>query len=118
MENANIAAAESYVLGLKNKDLSRIPLAEEVVFKGPLNADEIRGAAALREFLADILPIVKDARIHRSFAEGEHVCVLWELETTQPAAVIPICEYFRVVDGKLKEVRPYYDPRPITDPAQ
>jgi hypothetical protein len=118
MKNANIAAAESYVLGLKNKDLSRLALAEDVVFKGPLNADELHGAAALREFLNGILPIVKDARIHLSFAEGDHVCVLWELETIQPATVIPICEYFRVVDGKLKEVRPYYDPRPITGPAQ
>jgi len=118
MKNANIAAAENYVLGLKNKDLSRLELVEDVVFRGPLNDGEIRGAAALREFLNGILPIVKDARIHLSFSEGEHVCVLWELETTQPAAVIPICEYFRVVDGKLKEVRPYYDPRPITNPAQ
>jgi hypothetical protein len=45
MKNANIAIAESYVLGLKNKDLSRVPLAEEVVFKGPLNADELHGRA-------------------------------------------------------------------------
>jgi hypothetical protein len=41
MKNANIAAAESYVLGLKSKDLSRLALAEDVVFKGPLNVDEI-----------------------------------------------------------------------------
>jgi hypothetical protein len=29
--------------------------------------------------------------------------------------VIPICEYFRVSAEKLKEIRPYYDPRPLTD---
>ncbi|QQS48221.1 MAG: nuclear transport factor 2 family protein [Acidobacteriota bacterium] len=118
MKNDHIAAAESYVLSLRDKDLSRVPLAEDVVFKGPLNADELRGASALREFLNGILPIIKDARINFSFSDGEHVCVLWELETVQPAAVIPICEYFRVVDGKLKEVKPFYDPRPITGPGQ
>lgn len=118
MKNDQIAAAESYVLSLRDKDLSRVPLAEDVVFKGPLSADEICGASALRDFLNGILPIIKDARIHLSFSDGEHVCVLWELETIQPPEVIPICEYFRVVDGKLKEVKPFYDPRPITGPAQ
>lgn len=49
MKNDHIAAAESYVLSLRDKDLSRVPLAEDVVFKGPLYADELRGASALRE---------------------------------------------------------------------
>ncbi len=31
MKNANIEIAESYVLSLKNKDLSRIPLAEDAL---------------------------------------------------------------------------------------
>jgi hypothetical protein len=116
MKNPNLAAAESYVLGLQQRDLSQVPLAEEVIFKGPLNDEELRGAAALREFLTGILPLVKNARILRSFAEGEQVCVWWELETNQPAAVIPVCEYFRVGDGRLQEIRPFYDPRPLAAP--
>jgi limonene-1,2-epoxide hydrolase len=117
MKDQNITAAESYVLGLRDKDLSRVLLADNVIFKGPLADAELHGAAALKEFLSGIFPLVKTARILRSFASGEHVCVMWELETTTPAATIPICEYFRVEDGRLVEVRPYYDPRPLTNPA-
>jgi len=51
------------------------------------------------------------ARILRQFGD---VCIAWELETAA-GTVIPICEYFRVSAEKLKEIRPYYDPRPLTD---
>ena len=117
MYNSNIAIAESYVLGLKNRDFSNVPLATDVIFKGPLSDNEIHGAAALTEFLTGLFPLVKDARVLRSFGADDHVCVLWEFEVIEPAVVIPICEYFRVVDGRLTEVRPFYDPRPLTNPA-
>ena len=112
MKNRNVEAAESYINGLKRKDLS-VPLAPDVIFEGPLSPDKLHGAKSVIEFLSGILPIIKDVRIKQRIADGEHVCVLWELETSTPAATIPICEYFRVSDGLIKEMRPYYDPRPL-----
>jgi hypothetical protein len=117
MANANIEAAESYVIGLGKKDLSQVPLADDVIFKGPLTDEPLHGASALQEFLAGIFPLVKETRIQRSFADGEQVCILWEFELSEPPVVIPICEYFHVSNGKLQEVRPFYDPRPLTNPA-
>ena len=117
MNSRNVEAAESYLNGLRRKDLSRVPFAPDVVFQSPLSADKLHGAEALVGFLSGVFPVIKDVRIKRSFADGEHVCVLWELETSTPAAVIPVCEYFRVADGLIKELRPYYDPRPLTNPA-
>jgi hypothetical protein len=113
MKNRNVEAAESYINGLKLKDLSSLPLAPDVVFEGPLSPDKLHGAKSVIEFLSGILPIIKDVRIRQTIADGEHVCVLWELETSTPAAIIPICEYFRVSDSLIREVRPYYDPRPL-----
>jgi len=43
--NKIIAVMQYSVLSLWDKDLSRAPLAEDAVFKGPLNADELRGAS-------------------------------------------------------------------------
>ncbi len=39
---------------------------------------------------------------------------MWDLELTKPAVTIPILEYFRLSQGKLVEIRPYYDPSPVT----
>lgn len=117
MIDRNVEAVESYFDGLKRKDLSKAPFAPDVIFESPLSQDKLRGVESLTEFLSGILPIVKNVRIKRRVADGEHVCVLWELETSTPAAVIPVCEYFRVSDGLIKEMRPYYDPRPITNPT-
>ena len=117
MKNRNVEAAESYINGLKRKDLSNVPLAPGVIFEGPLSPDKLHGVKSVIEFLSGVFPIIKDVRIKQHIADGEHVCVLWELETSTPAAIIPICEYFRVSDGLITEVRPYYDPRPITNPT-
>ena len=115
MNSRNVEAAESYLDGLRQKDLSRAPFAPDVIFESPLSPDKLYGVEALTGFLSGVFPIIKDVRIKQRIADGEHVCVLWELETSSPAATIPICEYFRVVDGLIKEMRPYYDPRPITN---
>jgi limonene-1,2-epoxide hydrolase len=118
MRDPNVEAAERYLNGLKQKDLSKVPFDPDVVFEGPLSPDKLHGAESLVEFLSGVFPIIKDVRVKRHIADGGHVCVLWELETSTPAAVIPICEYFRVADGLIKEMRPYYDPRPITNPTR
>ena len=39
MENRNVEAVESYLNGLKQKDLSKAPFAPDVIFEGPLSPD-------------------------------------------------------------------------------
>jgi hypothetical protein len=108
-------AAESYIINaIKNKDLSKVPLHPDVIFQGPFHDKPIQGIKVLQEYLESLYPIIKDARLKRHVANGNEVCTEWELETSQPAAVIPILEYFRVSEGQLVEIRPYYDPRPVT----
>ena len=117
MKNSNIEAAESYLDGLKRADLSEVPFAPDVIFQGPLSPDKLHGAKSVIEFLSGVFPIIKDIRVNHCIADGEHVCVQWDLETITPAATIPILEYFRISDGLIRELRPYYDPRPITNPG-
>lgn len=117
MNTRTVQAVEHFLNALKRKDLSDVPLAHDVVFEAPLSPGKLHGIDSIKEFLDGVFPIVKDIRIKQFIAEGEHVCALWELETSTPPAVIPVCEYFRVAGGLIKEIRPYYDPRPITNPA-
>jgi hypothetical protein len=114
MENPNIKIVESYLYALRDKDLSKVPFAPDVIFEEPLTPT-LNGAQAVLAYLPNVFPLVKDVRIKQHIAEGEWVATLWEVDT--PLGIIPIFEGFRVVGGQLKEIRAYFDPRPITNPA-
>jgi SnoaL-like domain len=100
---------------LKNKDLSQVPFAPDVTFEGPLSA-KISGVDAVQEFLTGMFPVIRDIRIKRHIAEGEFVATEFDFDTT--FGVIPVFDCFRVSNGQLKQIRPYYDPRPITNPTK
>ena len=114
MENPNVKIVESYIYALRDKDLSKIPLADDVVFEEPLTPT-LHGAKAVLEYLPNVLPIIKDVRIKRHIAEGDYVATLWEADT--PMGVVPLCECFRIDNGQIKEISAYFDPRPITNPS-
>ena len=105
-------AVERYFNGLSQKDLAEIPFAPDVVFEGPLSP-KLTGVEAVKEFLNGILPAIQGVRIHRHIVDDEYVATVFDFETA--FGVIPICDTFRVVNGQLTEIRPFYDPRPIVE---
>ena len=112
MSLSSVAAVERYFNALKQKNLAEVPFAPDVVFEGPLSP-KLTGAEAVKEFLNGILPEVQDVRIHRHIVDGEYVATVFDFETR--FGVIPICDTFRVVNGQLTEIRPFFDPRPIVE---
>ena len=68
------------------------------------------------EALRGILPAVQGVTVRDHVAEGEYVATRFELQT--PFGPIEVFDRFRVVNGMLAEIRPYYDPRVITDAAK
>jgi hypothetical protein len=111
MRESNIEMVERYLDAIRSKDLSRAPLADDVVFADPLISEQV-GVGAWREFVGQMLPAINGVRIRQHVAEGDHVATLWEADTVW--GVIPIFELFRIEDGSIKEVRAFLDPRPIT----
>ncbi|MBV9210897.1 MAG: nuclear transport factor 2 family protein [Acidobacteria bacterium] len=114
MENPNIKIVESYIHALRDSDLSAVPFAEDVLFEEPL-IQPLNGKEAVLEYLPNVLPLIKDVKIKQHIADGEYVATLWDAET--PVGLIPVCECFRVVGGQLKEIKAYFDPRSLTNPA-
>lgn len=108
----NVAAVEAYLKGLANKDLSKAPFAADVTFESPLTS-KLTGRDAVIGFLTGLFPAVKGVQIHHHIVEGEYVATIFDFETIY--GVIPVFDRFRVVSGQLKEIRPFYDPRPITE---
>jgi hypothetical protein len=102
----------TYVTAMKTGDYSRVTFAPDVTFVGPLTNGPINGEAAVRAFLIRVSTDVKDIRVKRQVIDGEFAGVVAELETKN-GTVVPYIEYFRVVDGRIMEIHPYFDPRPL-----
>jgi len=113
-KNAAVEAVESYLAGLRGKDLDTVPFAPSVSFESPLSP-RIVGVKAVTEFLKGLFPAIKDIRVLRHVVENEWVATRFDLDTT--FGVIPVFDCFRVANGLIQEIRPFYDPRPITGAA-
>ncbi len=112
--NEAARTVDRYLAGLGRKDLSAVPFAADVRFESPLSPP-IAGATAVRAFLEGLFPAIKDVRVVQHISQGEYVATRFDLDTT--FGVIPVLDRFRVVAGELKEIRPFYDPRPLLAPA-
>jgi limonene-1,2-epoxide hydrolase len=110
MRESNVEAVEGYLDAIRSKDLSRAPIAPDIFFADPL-VGELAGEEAWHGFIGQILPAIKGVRVKQHVAEGDFVSTLWEADTVW--GVIPILELFRVQEGKIKEARAFFDPRPI-----
>lgn len=110
MKEENIKAVEAYLFALRDKDLSRAPFADDIIFEDSI-AGKHSGAENFRGFLANFLPIINDVKINRHVCEGDYVATHWEAHTQ--AGLIKIMEMFHVNDGKITEAVGYFDPRPL-----
>jgi len=107
-----MAVVERYLHGMARRDLRDVPFSPGVTIESPLT-ERLTGVGPVVEFLTGLLPAVKDVRIKRHIVDGEYDAVEFDLDTV--FGVIPVFDCVRVRDGQIEEIRPYYDPRPITE---
>ena len=103
--------AESYVEAIRAKDPGKAMFAPDVSLQFPLSPRKIEGRENVIEYLLSIMPGIDDVRIERHMSSGEYVATLWEAQT--PRGSLPICSVFRITDGLIREVRSFWDPRPL-----
>lgn len=107
-----IETVESYFRALNAKDLSQVSFAPDVVFESPITP-RLTGIRSVLEFLEGVLSVIKEVRVKQCVADGEYVAVRFELDTVY--GLIPASDRIRITNGEIKELRPYYDPRPVKD---
>ncbi len=107
-----IEVVERYLAALKSGRLDEVPFAPDVTFESPLST-RVTGRGAVIEALTAIMPAVVGVTVRDHIAEGEFVATRFELQT--PFGPIDVFDRFRVINGLLAEIRPFYDPRPIVD---
>lgn len=101
-----VAVVESYIHGLGNGNFSNVPFADDVSYESPLTPK--RSGKEAIDFLTALFPIMRGAEIQQHIVEGEYVATAFHLKTSN--GVTSIFDKFRVVNGQIKEINPYYDP--------
>jgi hypothetical protein len=84
-------------------------LDDDVTFRGPLGATD--GADAYVEGVQGIARIVQRVDIEKVAADGEDVCVRYDLVTE--SASLPTVGWYEVRNGKVRSVAAFFDPRPL-----
>jgi limonene-1,2-epoxide hydrolase len=119
-----ISAVEAFLSGLTENSVEKMPLHPNVVLKSPLDPDHpLLGREAAVEFLKSrVFPRipVRKAEVERHMIEGECVATLWKATFALSGGKevdVPIFDFFRVENGLIKEIRPYFDPTPLKDAA-
>ena len=106
-----VAVVESYIRGLGAGDFSEVPFADNVTYESPLTPRKT-GQEAI-DFLSGLFPLMRGVEIGQHIVEGEYVATVFHLRT--PNGVTTVFDKFRVADGELKEINPYYDPAVLTE---
>ena len=105
-----VAAVEAYLACFETKDLSKVPLAENVTFEGPLVGTLI-GRQTVKVFLARILPMVKGVHVTQHIVEGNYVATVFDMETLN--GIDHVSDRIQVVDGEINDIHTFYYPKPV-----
>jgi SnoaL-like domain len=90
-------------------DLRRVPLADDVTFKGPLAS--VQGAANLRAHTSERGEM--RCSIREQFVNGERVCSIVDWTMTWPVSSLTTTEILEVRDGEIVSGEVIFDPERI-----
>ena len=90
---------------------ARSLLADDLHFKGPI--DEFHNADDYLASLGKLAQIVTGTDVQKVLANDEDVVTIYDLHTSTPAGTSPVAEWARVRNGKIAEIRVYFDARPF-----
>ena len=90
---------------------ARSLLADDLHFQGPI--EEFHTADEYVQSLAKLAPIVSGTDVKKILVDGDDVVTIYDLHTETPAGSSPVAEWATVRNGKIAELRAYFDARPF-----
>jgi hypothetical protein len=90
---------------------ARAHLADKLQFVGPF--ESFSNPEDYLKALQKLHPIVERVDLKKVFADGDDVCVLYDLVTNTPAGTAFIAEWHHVNQGKIDRIRVVFDARPF-----
>jgi hypothetical protein len=106
---------ERYTRALWDRDFTaaRGLLADDLRFEGPI--DQFERADDFIQSLTGLFGMVKGVEHQATIAQGDQAAVFYLLDT--PVAKAPVAEWYTVRDGRIVQVRAYFDARPFAAEA-
>ncbi|GAB3908052.1 hypothetical protein GCM10028803_42940 [Larkinella knui] len=92
----------------ENFDLARSLVNDSMTFDGVLGSR--RGAEA---YFQDMKKMRLKYTIKKAFAEGDDVCLLYEL--TMAGQTVFCCGWYHLENGKISSLKVIFDPRPVLE---
>ncbi len=91
-------------------------LQDDLTVEGPI--ESFHNADSYLDGVRRLAAILDRVDIKKIFADGNDVCLLYEMVTSIPAATVFIAEWYQVTDNKISSVRGVYDPQPFVRMAR
>ena len=107
LREEKIAVVEAYLKSFVTKDLSKVPLAEDVTFEGPL-MPKLSGRRTVLGFLNMILPSVKNVLGKQHIVEEEFVATMFDMETVN--GTDRVVDWIQIQAGEIKAITVFYYP--------
>jgi ketosteroid isomerase-like protein len=104
--------AEDFFHAWTSKDFERARalVHDDLSFEGPI--DRFSDADSYLASLQRLSHIVTGVEKQKVFADGDDVCVIYDLKTA-PVPSSRTCEWYRVRDGRIASVSVVFDARPF-----
>ena len=107
----SIVLSYQKALGKSDWDAARRHLRNNMKFKGPIAAYD--KPEPYLEDIKKLHQIVEDVDMKKIFADGDDVCLLYDMKTNTPAGSAFICEWYQVAGGKISSIRVVFDATPF-----
>jgi DNA-binding HxlR family transcriptional regulator len=106
---------DAYFAALQKGEIEKIPFAADVTLTGPMGGP-IKGEPVVRALLLRISQSFRNIKlvVRRHVIDGEHVCSMFDM-ILPTGETVAFLDYFHIVDGKIKWLQPFYDPRPMQE---
>lgn len=110
--DATIDLITRYFNALVKGDFSDNLFTPDVTLFTPFMETPVIGKDTVIDALKEISQGVDDINILRFVVEGEFVCALIEFKSKN-GVTVDMCDAYRILNGKLAKIRPYFDPRSL-----
>ena len=110
MAAAEVVARYHEAMGSGDVQTARSLLADDLRFKGPI--DEFDNADDYLQALGRLAQIVTGTDVQKVVADADDVVTIYDLHTSA-GGTSPVAEWATVRDGKIAELRVYFDARPF-----
>lgn len=112
--NAELAGDEMGAWTSGDFDRVRTLVSDDVTFRGAMGTTS--GVDAYVEGLTGLAQIVAGVGIHRVFADGDDVSVIYDLQTRSGES-LPCAAWYQFRDARIVSKQVFFDPRPILPPG-